>query len=107
MPKGQKKHIDKEPGKTNHEVHRSVNYRATQNKNNIGTTALERSVVYTTAFHSTRLIINLDTTRGKNHKGTQNTELRQDQRLRTVGVGFKALVLSQKSARIMAPLLNL
>ena len=48
MLKGQKKHIDKEQGKTEHEAPRSVNYRATQNKNNIGTTALERSVVYTT-----------------------------------------------------------
>ena len=46
--KGQKKHIDKEQGKTKHEAPRSVNYRATLNKNNIGTTALERSVVYTT-----------------------------------------------------------
>ena len=34
-------------GKIKHEALRSVNYRATQNKNNIGTTALERSVVYT------------------------------------------------------------
>ena len=48
MLKGQKKHIDKEQGKTKHEAPRSINYRATQNKNNIGTTALERSVVYTT-----------------------------------------------------------
>ena len=48
MLKGQKKHIDKEQGKTEHEAPRSVNYRATQNKNNIGTTALERSVVHTT-----------------------------------------------------------
>ena len=32
---------DKEQGKTKHEAPRSVNYRATQNKNNIGTTALE------------------------------------------------------------------
>ena len=48
MLKGQKKHIDKEQGKTKHEGPRSVNYRATHNKNNIGTTALERSVVYTT-----------------------------------------------------------
>ena len=48
MLKGQKKHIDKEQGKTKHEAPCSVNYRATQNKNNIGTTALERSVVYTT-----------------------------------------------------------
>ena len=49
MLKGQKKHIDKEQGKTKHEAPRSVNYRATQNKNNIGTTALERPVVYTSA----------------------------------------------------------
>ena len=42
-------HIDKEQGNTKHEASRSVNYRATQNKNNIGTTALEWSVVYTTA----------------------------------------------------------
>ena len=34
-------------GKTKHEASRSVNYRDAQNKNNIGTTALERSVVYT------------------------------------------------------------
>ena len=40
MLKGQKKHIDKEQGKTKHEAPRSENYRATQNKNNIGTTAL-------------------------------------------------------------------
>ena len=46
MLKGQKKHIDKEQGKTKHEAPRSVNYRVTQNKNNIGTTALERAVVY-------------------------------------------------------------
>ena len=46
--KGQKKHVDEEQGKTKHEAPRSVNYRGTQNKNNIGTTALERSVVYTT-----------------------------------------------------------
>ena len=49
MLKGQKKHTDKEQGKTKHEAPRSVNYRATQNKNNIGATALEWSVVYTTA----------------------------------------------------------
>ena len=48
MLKGQKKHIDKEQDKTKQEAPRSVNYRATQNKNNIGTTALERSAVYTT-----------------------------------------------------------
>ena len=41
MLKEQKKHINKEQDKTKHEAPRSVNYRATQNKNNIGTTALE------------------------------------------------------------------
>ena len=55
MLKEQEKHIDKEQGKTKHVAPRSVNYRATQNKNNIGTTAVERSVVYTNgclkAFH--------------------------------------------------------
>ena len=35
MLKGQKKHIDGEQGKTKHEALRSVNYRATQNENNI------------------------------------------------------------------------
>ena len=48
MLKGQKKHTDKEQGKTKHEAPRNVNYRATQNKKNSGTTALKRSVVYTT-----------------------------------------------------------
>ena len=48
MLKGQKKHTDKEQGKTKHDAPRSVKYRATQHKNNIGTTALERSVVYAT-----------------------------------------------------------
>ena len=47
MLKGQKKHIDQEQGKIKHEAPRSVNYRAPQNKNNIGTTALKRLVVYT------------------------------------------------------------
>ena len=55
------KHKDKEPGKTKHKAPRSVNYRATQNKNNIGTTALERSVVNTTeglkAFHFTNFTL--------------------------------------------------
>ena len=71
MLKGQKKHIDKELGKTKHEAPRSVNYRATQNKNNIGITALER-VVYTTggggggkrcglkAFHCTNFALGPD-----------------------------------------------
>ena len=48
MLKGQKKHIDKEQGKTKHEAPRSVNDRATQNKNSFGTTTLERPVIYTT-----------------------------------------------------------
>ena len=64
MLKGQKKHIDKEKGKTKHEESRRVNYRATQNKNNIGTTSLERSVVYTAgglkAFHCTNLTLGPD-----------------------------------------------
>ena len=73
MLKGQKKHIDKEQRKTKHEAPRSVNYRATQNKNNIGTTALELSVVYTTggfgeardggslkAFHCTNFTLGPD-----------------------------------------------
>ena len=44
MLKAQKKHIDKEQGKTIHGAPR----RTIQNKNNIGTIALELSVVYTT-----------------------------------------------------------
>ena len=44
MLKGQKKRIDKDQDKTKHEAPRSVNYRATQNKN-IGTITLERAVV--------------------------------------------------------------
>ena len=42
MLKGLKKHEDKEQGKTKHEASRSINHKATQNKNNTGTTALER-----------------------------------------------------------------
>ena len=61
MLKGQQKHIDKEQSKTKHKAPRSVNYRATQNKNNIATIALERSVVYTTgvlkAFHCTNFTL--------------------------------------------------
>ena len=64
MLKGQKKRIDKEQGKTKHEAPCSVNYRATQNKNNIGTTALEQSIVYTTgglkAFHCTNFSLGPD-----------------------------------------------
>ena len=68
MLKGQKKHINKEQGKTKHDAPRSVNYKATQNKKNIGTTALERSVVYTTgggggalkAFHCTNFTLGPD-----------------------------------------------
>ena len=36
MLKGQKKHIEKDQGKTKHEAPRSVNYRATQNKKTSG-----------------------------------------------------------------------
>ena len=65
MLKGQKKYIDKEQGKTKHETPCSVN-KYEQNKNNIGTTALERSVVYTTgggvleAFRCTNFILGPD-----------------------------------------------
>ena len=49
MFKGMKKHVNKEQGKTlKHEAPRSINQKATQNKNNTGTTALERSVALTT-----------------------------------------------------------
>ena len=41
-----RKNTDKEQGNTKHEAPRSVNYRATKNKNNIGTTALEFWVDY-------------------------------------------------------------
>ena len=57
MLKGQNQHIDKEKGKTKHKALRGVKYRATQNKNNIGTTVLERSVYILPrvlkAFHCT------------------------------------------------------
>ena len=43
-----KKHEDKEQSKTQHEMLCSKNHKATQNKNYIRTTALERSVVSTT-----------------------------------------------------------
>ena len=58
------KHTDKEQGKTKHEARHSVNYRATQNKDNTGTTASERLVVYSTgglkAFHSTNFTLGPD-----------------------------------------------
>ena len=67
------KHIDKEEGKTKHEAPRSVNYRATQNKNNIGTATLEWSIVYTTgrglkAFHCTNSTLGPDIILQKVHK---------------------------------------
>ena len=43
MLKGLKKHEDKEQSKTKHEAARSINHKATQNKNTV-TTALERPV---------------------------------------------------------------
>ena len=57
MLKGQKKHIDKEQGKIKHEAPRSVNYKATQNKSNIGTTTLEWSVVYITGVFKRPFIV--------------------------------------------------
>ena len=45
MLKEMAKHEDKEHGKTlKHEAPRSINHKATQNKNKTGTTALERPV---------------------------------------------------------------
>ena len=45
MLNGMTKHEDKEHGKTlKHETPHSLNHKATQNKNNTGTIALERSV---------------------------------------------------------------
>ena len=45
MLKGMTKHEDKEQGKTlKHEAPLSINHKATQNNNNTGTTAFERSV---------------------------------------------------------------
>ena len=45
MLKGMTKHEDKEQGRSlKHDAPRSINHKATQNKNNTGTTALERSV---------------------------------------------------------------
>ena len=45
MLKGMTKHKDKEYGKAlKHEAPRGINHKATQNKNNTGTTVLERSV---------------------------------------------------------------
>ena len=44
MLKGMTKHEDKEHGKTlEYEAPRRINHKATQNKNNTGTTALEQS----------------------------------------------------------------
>ena len=67
MLKGQKKHIDKEQGKTKYEAPCNVNYRATQNKNNMGTISLERLRVHTTgdgvelkAFHCTNFTLGPD-----------------------------------------------
>ena len=44
MLKGLKNHEDKEEGKTKQEASHTINHKTTQNKNNTGTTALERSV---------------------------------------------------------------
>ena len=58
MLKRQNKHIDKEQGKTKHEMPGSVNYRATQNKNNIGTIALLPGGLK--AFHCTNFTLGPD-----------------------------------------------
>ena len=85
MLKGQKKHIDKEQGKTKHEAPRSVNYSATQNKKKIETIALERSVVYTTGgFNGLSLykfhpgpVISLNTKQKRKKFGSYNGFLTQ------------------------------
>ena len=51
MLKGRKKHIVKEQGKTIYEAPRSVNYRATQNKNNIGTTNSKLKIITSTYIY--------------------------------------------------------
>ena len=88
MLKGQKKLIDKEQGKTKYAAPRSVNYRATQNKNNIGTTALERSIVYTTwglkVCHCTNFTLSPDiilTTKIHKKFGSHNGFLTQSMHL--------------------------
>ena len=50
MLKGQTKHEDKEQGKSRHEAPRSVNHKATRNKNNTETNALE--VLYYRIIHA-------------------------------------------------------
>ena len=88
-PKGQTKDTDKELDKTKHEAPCSANYRATQNKNNTGTIAPERSAAHTTgggggargakAFHCTNftlgpdIILNTKT----NKKTKQNKKKKQ------------------------------
>ena len=77
----------KEQGKTKHEAPRSVNYRDTQNKNNIGATALERSVLYTTgglkAFHCTNFLIQKIHKQFGSHNGflTQSMHLSENTKL--------------------------
>ena len=74
MLNGQKKHIDKEQSKTKHEAPRSVNYRATQNKNNIGDHRLRTvsSIHYRgggelKAFHCTNVTLGPDISLNKNN----------------------------------------
>ena len=86
MLNGQKKHIKQ--GKTKHEAPRSVKYRATQNKNNIGTTTLERSE-YTLpgglkAFHCTNFTLGPDiilNTKNTKKFGSHNGFLTQSMHL--------------------------
>ena len=87
MLKGQKKHTDKEQGKTKHEAPRSVNYRELHSIRT--TSALERSDVYTTgglkAFHCTNFTLGPDICLNtKIHKkfGSYNGFLTQSMHLR-------------------------
>ena len=74
MLKGQKKHIDKEQCNTKHEAPRSVNYRATQTKNNIGLKT----------FHCTNFTLGpdiiLNTKKNKHTKKKQTNKTKKKKR---------------------------
>ena len=68
MLKGMTKDQDKEHEKTlHHEAPRSINHKATQNKNNTGTTALERSVLQSTGGEGLKIFLSVD----KLHPGSR------------------------------------
>ena len=92
MLKGQKKHIDKEQDKGKHEAPRSVNYRAIQNENKIGTTALERSVICTTGgFKRLSLYKILNTKKIHKKLGSHNGFITQSVHLREISKSNRSL----------------